>query len=991
VSLNNSFYVPCVASPFRNRCTVKIPTSQLAPDWATHYRFLIKPDRYLYQTIYANNWYTEIGTNDTWIQLEGENQVKVEVGDFLRVKTDIGGAIGDCCIVEVLDKQNQQRNFLSGDDPVTPETIFERQGVYMKLKPQCFDTETQQTEVFTNGTIKVNSKKDKDNKINDGSGAKKFLFANYEVFSGVGATATRWTIQEGDDVQILVEVYREPQKKCKDSCGAKLTLMDLTVTASADYTNVMEFFEGEGYPAAWANSPDQNIDCIDDSGSGIATYYPMPAGVGTGVPGAFNAPPGSDTAAATPGNSKIQFFQVLNGAGDDYLIMRVVGGNPYCSNRKDGNKLEVLVRITRNPNILGFETIPLDANADLYYEGSQTYQIDPDGTHLGVASNGDTNQTLAVEGVINLDFFNCFTFGNGIESFRVLDSLSKQFFLFGGRTNAVLSEDYKEIRRFADVTYSGTYQTEANVNRLNEFNLGLANYKSLEQIYGDIGVIDARETDLLVLQEDKISYVLVGKNLLSDSTGGGAVTSVPEVLGTQVARVEEFGVSFNPESYIQWGAEKYFTDAKRGSVIRLTGMGRQEKLDVVSDLGMDSWFRDLFQESFYTQKIGGYDPFMDEYVLGSNDRKVPLPLECEPCGGRKTITVANGVSVQFCIDYGSAVGSAVIDYVGTPESIIDIDIDYNGVTTSFPGLTLAGAVSFLKSLPNVQNAIITITGANPAAPSTFSFSFPCPIGTTLTVISVCITSESQIGMSIHNQYNYSLGSSFFATDDNAVIFGGGAFPIVSQYTTQTGLQGEPLIPTDTALVHLYSKQILPDNFVFQPGIDNFAYLRSNVLYNNTPTDIQTLLGLITPLPTDVTAAPQTYQAVIDMNLTVPGDEYLYLVYDYRKATAIDLCYDLTSAYSACCECSTCATILAFVCNGPNDYGAVCPTSPPLFNLFYFSGTGTEPEVGDAIWSDAAGTVPAPAGWYKINDQVTGPVLYVNTVGPNSVVQLKQLC
>jgi len=994
VSINNSVYVPCVASAFRNRAIIKIPKSQIAPAWATHYRFLMKPDRYLYQTIYANNWYTEVGTNDTWIQLEGENQVKVEVGAFLRVKTDISGAIGDCCIVEVLDKQNQQRNFLSGDDPITPETIFERQGVYMKLKPNCFDTEKEQTEVFTNGTIKVNSKKDKDNRINDGVGAKEYLFANYEVFSGSGATATRWTIDEGDQVQILVNVEREPQKKCKDTCGAKLTLMDVSITASADYTNVKEFFEGEGLPAAWANSPDQSIDCIDDSGSGIATYYPT-MGDGTGVPGAFTPVAPTTTSNADPGNSMIQFFQVPN-LPEDYLIMRVVGGYPYCSGRKKGNRLEVMVRITRNPNILGFETIPLDANADLYYEGSQTYQLAPDGTHLGVPSNGDTNQTLAVEGIINLDFFNCFTFGNGIESFRVLDSLSQQFFLFGGRTNAVLNSEYKEIRRFADITYSGTYQTEANINRLNEFNLGLSNYKSLDQSFGDIAVIDGRETDVLVLQEDKISYVLVEKNLLSDSTGGGAITSVPEVLGKQIARVENFGISFNPESYVKWGAEKFFTDAKRGAVLRLTGQGQAEKLTVISDAGMDSWFRDLFQDSFYTQKIGGYDPFMDEYILGSNDKLIPLRQECESCGGSKTITVANGVVVQFCIDYGSAIGTAIINYVGdTPESKIDIDIDYDGVPTSFPGITGSGSVNFNKNIPYVQTATITITGANPSSPSTFYFTLPCPTGASLTVVSVCITSDSQTGQSIHNEYNYSIGTTYFGTDSNAIIFGSGAFPIVSQYTTQTGLQGQPLIPTDNSFVHLYSRQISPDNFVFQPGIDNFSYLRSPILYANTPADIQTLLGLTTPLPTDAAAAPQTYQAELDMSLTAPGDQYLYLVYDYRKATAIDLCYDLTSSYDACCECTTCATVLSFMTDphvvGPHAYGDVCPTSGPLLTPLYYTGTGTEPELGDAIWEDAAGTIPASVGWYKINNTVTGPILYVDTVGINSVVQLKQLC
>ena len=999
VSENNSVYVPCVASQFKNRLTANIPTSQRGPEWATHYRFLAKPDRFLYQTIYATNWYTEVGTNDTWIQLEGENQLKVEVGDFLRVKTDIGGAIPQCCIVEVLDKQNQQRNFLSGDDPAAPETTYERQGVYMKVKPNCFDTAKDQTEEFTNGLIKVNSKKDKDtNGVNDGSGGKDYLFINYECFDGSGASINPWIIDEGDQVQLLVEVYREPHKKCKDTCGAKLTLMDVQITASADYTNVKEFFEGEGLPAAWANSPDQTVDCIDDSGSGIATYYPD-LEIGSGAPGAFTIAPGSDSSAATPGNSKIQFFAVPNGPDPDYLIMRIVGGYPYCSGRKKGNKLEAQIIITRNPNVLCFETDPIDANADLYYEGSQTYKLGPNGEHLGITANGDTNQDFATSqsALINLDFFNCYAFGNGVESFRVLDSLSQQYFLLGARTNAVAAEEYKETRRFADITYSGTFNTESNVNRLNEFNLGLSNFKPLEQAFGDIGIIDARETDLLVLQEDKISYVLLGKNLLSDSTGGGPVTSVPEVLGTQIARVEEFGISFNPESYVQWGAEKYFTDAKRGAVIRLTGVGKSEQLTPISDMGMDSWFRDLFQDSFYTQKLGGYDPYMDEYVLGSNDNLVPRDVECEACGARKTITVANGVSVQFCIDYGTAVGTAIVNYVGTPESIVDVDVDYNGVTTSFPGLTGSGAFTFPKDVPFVETATFTITGANPLAASTFSFSFPCPTGVELTVISVCVTSDTQTGQSIHNQSNYDIGGSYFSTENNAVIFGAGTLPIVSQYTQVAGLQGTPLIPTDGSTVHMYARKIGSDNFSFDPAQDNFKWLLSNTLYANNVTDINTLLGLVDPAvcpacnpPTDASAAPTTYQAEFTLP-PVAGNDYLYLIYDYRKSTAIELCYDAAVLYDVCCECTTCETVTAFLADGPLDYAAVCPTSGPLNSTFYWSGTGTEPEVGDPVFNDAAGTVNLGTGWYKINDPVTGPVLFIDITGANSVVQLKQLC
>ena len=55
-----------------------------------------------------------------------------------------------------------------------------------------------------------------------------------------------------------------------------------------------------------------------------------------------------------------------------------------------------------------------------------------------------------------------------------------------------------------------------------ESNLGLSNFKTLESSYGPIRKLHSRQTDILTLQEDKISYVLVGKNLLSDAAAGGA-------------------------------------------------------------------------------------------------------------------------------------------------------------------------------------------------------------------------------------------------------------------------------------------------------------------------------------------------------------------------------------------------------------------------------------------------------------------------------------
>ena len=52
--------------------------------------------------------------------------------------------------------------------------------------------------------------------------------------------------------------------------------------------------------------------------------------------------------------------------------------------------------------------------------------------------------------------------------------------------------------------------------------------------------------------------------------------------------------SFSEKGVNVYGYDKYFTDAKRGAVIQLKGGGQNEKLTIISDHNMRSWFRDLF-------------------------------------------------------------------------------------------------------------------------------------------------------------------------------------------------------------------------------------------------------------------------------------------------------------------------------------------------------------------------------------------------------------
>jgi hypothetical protein len=274
------------------------------------------------------------------------------------------------------------------------------------------------------------------------------------------------------------------------------------------------------------------------------------------------------------------------------------------------SNVEVNITVFRSDKTIIFETLPLDSLPDVFFENEMSFAIS-NGNHMGNIQDQDF--ALGIPAVVDTKFFNCFAFGNGAESYKIRDSIVGNSFNFGNRVTSVSAQDYKAADRFADITYSGVYSAESNVNKLNEFNLGLLNYKVCEPSFGGIYLMDGRQTDILVLQEDKISYVLADKNLISDSTGGGVVASVPQVLGTQIARSEKYGISFNPESYVQWGYDRYFTDVKRGAVIQLRGDSyAQDQLKVISEMNMRTWFRDEFNASFNTQKLGGFDPYMNE-------------------------------------------------------------------------------------------------------------------------------------------------------------------------------------------------------------------------------------------------------------------------------------------------------------------------------------------------------------------------------------------
>jgi hypothetical protein len=254
-------------------------------------------------------------------------------------------------------------------------------------------------------------------------------------------------------------------------------------------------------------------------------------------------------------------------------------------------------------NIIVDQTIP---NAVYNNPGSASYDRDE------VNQNGLNPACIVLNNplsTINSDF-NAWSYGNGLETYRIRDDWNAATLQYSPRASTTIDGYGQKVSKNA-ICYSGIYGENTSVNELNEFNLSKANFKYLDGEYGSIQKLYARDEDLLVFQEDKVSVVLYEKSILSDAAGGGQLSSVPEVLGNQLLLPYEYGISKNPESFASWGYDMFFTDLRRGAVLNMAG----NEIAEISSSGMKDYFIEAMSNTGDTQKLGAYDPRNRVYTL----------------------------------------------------------------------------------------------------------------------------------------------------------------------------------------------------------------------------------------------------------------------------------------------------------------------------------------------------------------------------------------
>lgn len=205
-----------------------------------------------------------------------------------------------------------------------------------------------------------------------------------------------------------------------------------------------------------------------------------------------------------------------------------------------------------------------------------------------------------------LNWHNCYSFGNGVESNRIKDNFNEPFLTPGVKVSTVF-EDYKKENRSNSLIFSGLYNSIGSVNNLNQFIQAEKITKELNPTYGSIQKLYARDSDLIVLCEDKILRVLANKDAVFNADGNPQLTANANVLGQSVPFVGEYGISKNPESFVSEAYRSYFTDKQRGVVLRLSKDG----LTPISSHGMKDYFKDNLKNENIL--LGSYDKKKDEY------------------------------------------------------------------------------------------------------------------------------------------------------------------------------------------------------------------------------------------------------------------------------------------------------------------------------------------------------------------------------------------
>ena len=590
---DNTVFIPHANAIKQNK--LKVTVAHNPPKDAVKFKFGVKEGRLPYETIYAYDYYSD--DEFRYIRLDSENKDKVKAGDKIIPKIDESGFFNLYKPIDVLDVELQEEDFIKSStlSLVSDNTIREN-----KHHLYEYDVELRECSRGVPPSEVIVEPFSERRRI------ELPTFYEYTQTYGdayhdeAGGLLGMWRLL----IRRYLELYQENTYHIPIPKGTVFELSivswkaddgvedSIVYTAARDYENFLD----------WAN--DVNMQLDEHSYFLIGTDYQI-----TDEWVNNNA---SDIRNTNNSNNQRNKIDRLGNhidlfAGKIFIRLRGEYEGGGCAINNYGRmryqfKLERGIK-RKQKGLIVFETLPEINNEKIFYETAETFHI-VDNLHEG-------QQVFEA----TLEHFNAFSFGNGVESWKIRDrfintdvagkSINGKF-----RGVTVLEEEFKELHRESDLIYGGEYNDDMRFNALNAFNPSLGNWKVLDKEKGSVQRLLSRDTNILVFQSEKTGQVMYGKSVLYDQAGLAVIQETNDVLGSYQAFGGEFGISNNPESLASWGGAVYHTDKKRGVVLRLSNSG----YDAISNYGMNNYFnRELHKSNGFL--YGGFDPENNEYLL----------------------------------------------------------------------------------------------------------------------------------------------------------------------------------------------------------------------------------------------------------------------------------------------------------------------------------------------------------------------------------------
>jgi hypothetical protein len=285
--------------------------------------------------------------------------------------------------------------------------------------------------------------------------------------------------------------------------------------------------------------------------------------------------------------------------------------------------------------------------------------------------------------------------------------------------------------------------------------------------------------------------------------------------------------------------------------------------------------------------------------LSINDIIVPQAVPCNNCGTINTFNTSNSDTNEQCIDLGQLVGDVTVSYIPFNELEGDsftVKATYDGVPYNIEPVSGPGSFTFYKNKQEVTTMKLNVISNSGI---TIQVESGCVQPQILNLVEIVLTNNYDSSLSVHTQYRYTNGAFVSPLQSNFVSFAAGTqSPLVSRYNITTGFTGSGSLPPIDSTMRIISNRFQSDTFNFNAESDSFKYCQTDTLYGNNSVDLLTLLSVSTLATPNQGGGDYNYA-----EFTVPGEGlYLYLIWDFRSVTPVELCYSDISKGDVCCNC-----------------------------------------------------------------------------------------